>query len=136
MFSTKERQNLIPAELQPKLWAYLIGTANNLAITMIAVGGTANHIHILIALPPAMPLAVALQKLKANSSRWMGEQGLSFEWQKGYGAFSVSASLVETVKAYIRDQKEHYRKRTFEEEFVLLLKQSGVVYDGEHLFAA
>ncbi len=136
VFSTKHRQNLIPVELQPKLWAYLIGTANNLHITMVAVGGTANHVHMLIAAPPAMPLAVAVQKLKANSSRLMGEQGLSFEWQKGYLAFSVSASQVETVKHYIRNQEEHHRKRTFEEEFLTLLKKSGVVCDAEHLFAA
>lgn len=90
VFSTKNRQNTIPAELQPKRWAYLIGTAKNLQITMIAVGGTPNHVHLLIAAPPTMGLAVAVQKLKANSSRWMGGQGVSFEWQKGYAAFSVS----------------------------------------------
>ena len=66
----------------------------------------------------------------------MGEQGLSFEWQKGYGAFSVSPSLVETVKAYIRNQGQHHRKRTFEEEFMTLLRKSGVAYDADHLFAA
>jgi putative transposase len=103
---------------------------------MVAVGGRENHIHILIAPPATMPLAVAIQKLKANSSRWLSEQGLRFEWQKGYGAFSVSASLVETVKSYIRNQEEHHRKRTFEEEFLALLKKSGVACDAEHLFAA
>ena len=82
VFSTKDRKNSIPVELQPKLWAYLIGIAKNLQITMIAVGGMPNHIHLLIAVPPAMALSVAIQKLKANSSRWMGEQGLAFEWQK------------------------------------------------------
>jgi putative transposase len=136
VFSTKNRQNLIPAELQPKLWAYFIGIARNLNITMVAVGGTANHVHISIAPPPTMPLAVAIQKLKANSSRWLGEQGVNFEWQKGYGAFSVSASLVEMVKNYIRRQEQHHQKRTFEEEFLALLKKSGVACDAEHIFAA
>jgi len=136
VFATKQRQELIPAEFQPKLCAYLIGVARNLNITMVAVGGTPNHVHILIAPPSAMALAVAVQKLKANSSCWLGEQGLNFEWQKGYGAFSVSASLVENVKNYICNQEQHHRKRTFEEEFVALLNKSGVAHDVKELFAA
>jgi REP element-mobilizing transposase RayT len=135
VFSTKGRKDLILGELRRKLWAYLMGIARNLGITLISVGGTSNHVHLLISPPATMPLAEAVQKLKANSSRWMGEQGLSFEWQKGYGAFSVSSSLVETVKAYIRNQEEHHRKRTFEEEFLGLLKKSGVVYEAGRVFA-
>jgi len=98
VFSTKDRHNLIPPELQANLCAYLIGIARNLQIQLIAVGGMPNHIHLLLAVPPAMALSVAIQKLKANSSRWMGERGLKFEWQKGYAAFSVSPSFVETVR--------------------------------------
>jgi putative transposase len=135
VFSTKDRKDLITPELRPKLWAYLFGIAKNLGIELLAVGGTTNHVHVLIALPPTLRLAEALQKLKANSSRWMGEQGISFEWQKGYGAFSVSLSLLEMVKAYIRNQEEHHRKRSFEEEFRALLQKSGIAYD-ERLFAA
>jgi REP element-mobilizing transposase RayT len=136
VFSTKDRQNSIPVELQPKLWAYIIGIAKNLQVTMIAVGGMPNHIHLLIAVPPTIALSIVIQKLKANSSRWMGEHGLNFEWQKGYAAFSVSPSQVETVKAYIRNQEQHHRVRTFEEEFVALLKKSGIVCDADTLFAA
>ena len=83
-----------------------------------------------------MPVAEAVQKLKANSSRWLGEHGVAFEWQGGYGAFSVSSSLLKTVQAYIRNQAEHHRKRSFEEEFRALLDKSGVAYDAERLFAA
>jgi REP element-mobilizing transposase RayT len=136
IFSTKNRKNLISAELQPQLYAYMIGTARNLQITIIAVGGMPNHIHLLIAPPPAMALSVAIQKLKANSSRWMGEQGLTFAWQKGYAAFSVSPSLVETVTNYIRNQEQHHRLRNFEEEFVILLNKAGVSYDAGQVFAA
>src|SRR5439155_19622549 len=93
IFSTKDRRDFIPETLQERLFAYLFGIAKNLRITIVAVGGTANHIHLLISLPPSLPLAEAIQKLKANSSRWLGEQGMRFEWQKGYGAFSVSPSL-------------------------------------------
>jgi putative transposase len=136
VFSTKDRQNTIPPELKEKLWAYLLGIANNLRIKTLAVGGTANHIHMLIALPPTMPIAEAVQKLKANSSRWLGEQGLTFQWQEGYGAFSVSPSLIDAVQKYIRNQEERHRKRNFEEEFRALLDKSGVAYEAEKLFAA
>jgi putative transposase len=135
VFSTKERRALIPAELQDRLYVYLLGIANNLNFTILAAGGTSNHVHLLIGLPPALSLAEVVQKLKANSSRWLGENGVQFEWQKGYGAFSVSPSLLSTVQAYIRNQAEHHRKRSFEEEFLALLKKSGVAYDAE-LFAA
>ena len=123
-------------ELQAKLWAYIAGIANNLKIKPLAVGGTANHMHVLIGLPATMPIAEAVQKLKANSSRWMSERGVDFEWQGGYGAFSVSPSLVSTVQTYIRNQEEHHKKRSFEEEFRLLLQKSGIAYDEESLFAA
>jgi putative transposase len=136
VFSTKNRKDAIPGELQEKLWAYLYGIANNLRIKTLAVGGTSNHIHMLIALPATMPVAEATQKLKANSSRWLGEQGLVFQWQEGYGAFSVSPSMVEAVRKYIRHQEEHHRKRSFEEEFRALLEKSGVAYEAENLFAA
>jgi putative transposase len=135
IFSTKERRALIPAGLQERLYAYLTGIADNLGFKILAVGGTSNHIHLLIGLPPALTLAEIVQKLKANSSRWLGENGVQFEWQKGYGAFSVSPSLLSTVQAYIRNQAEHHRMRGFEEEFMALLKKSGVTYAGR-LFAA
>jgi REP-associated tyrosine transposase len=133
VFSTKERRDRIPVELHEQLYAYLIGIADNLGFAILAAGGTANHVHLLIGLPPFLTLAEVVQKLKANSSRWLGEK---FEWQKGYGAFSVSPSLLATVRAYIRDQAEHHRKRSFVEEFLVMLRKSGVAYDAERLFAA
>ena len=136
IFSTRDRKDTIPAELQEQLWAYILGTANNLKIKTLAVGGTANHIHVLLGLPPTITVSEAIQKLKANSSRWLGEQGIAFQWQEGYGAFSVSSSLLNTVQTYIQNQAEHHRKRNFEEEFRALLDKSGVEYDLEKLFAA
>ncbi len=134
VFSTKDRVDLVPSDLQEHLWAYLRGIANNLGIKLLAGGGTANHVHLLIGLPPTLPLAQAVQKLKANSSRWLGEHGLAFEWQKGYGAFSVSPSLVSTVQEYIRNQALHHTKRNFEQEFMALLRRSGVSHESECVF--
>jgi REP element-mobilizing transposase RayT len=93
-----------------------------------------NHSHLLILLPAALCLADVVNKLKTNSSRLMSQQGTKFEWQKGYGAFAVSTSHVEQVKAYIRNQKEHHKKRTFEEEFLAMLKKAGIDYDPRYVF--
>ena len=82
VFSTKERRDRIPVELQEKLYAYLIGIADNLGFKILAAGGTANHVHLLIGLPASLTLGEVVQKLKANSSRWLGSE---FEWQKGLG---------------------------------------------------
>ncbi|MGH9523635.1 MAG: IS200/IS605 family transposase [Terriglobales bacterium] len=124
----------IPDEKLDELWAYLSGIADNHGVATIAIGGISNHVHLLIAIPQTMSVASAVNVLKANSSRWMHEHAKDFEWQKGYGAFSVSPSQVEPVKKYIRTQAEHHAKHTFEEEFVSLLGKCGVPYDPKHVF--
>ena len=134
VFSTKERANLIAEEIQENLYAYLLGIAKNLEFQILALGGTANHVHILLGLSPKHSLSGVLRDLKANSSRWMRESNPRFGWQEGFGAFSVSPSQTATVKSYIRNQAEHHKKRNFEEEFLLLLKKSGVDYDPRYVF--
>jgi putative transposase len=129
VFSTKQRRNSIPDELLEKLRMYFVGIGKGHDIRVICAGGTANHTHLLIALPASMSLAKAIQILKANSSRWLGEHGFDFAWQEGYGAFSVSASNIDAVKYYIEHQAEHHTKHSFESEFVSLLRKSGVAYD-------
>ena len=131
VFSTKERRDLIPAELLPQLIAYFGGINRKLGLDSVAIGGTPNHVHILIGLPPTMRLAEAVQKLKANSSRWLGQKGVRFEWQKGYGAFSVSPSMLRVVKNYVQGQEQHHRTRTFDDEFLALLRKSGVQFDAK-----
>jgi len=135
IFSTEDRRDTIPPELQERLWSYLGGITKKLGCDLIAVGGTANHVHILVRLPAMARLAETIHKLKANSSRWMGEQGVEFEWQKGYGAFSVSPSMLSTMTAYIRGQEAHHQRRDFEEEFRVLLRKSGIAFDSEQPFA-
>jgi len=131
VFSTKERRSLIPAARAAELYAYLGGIARGEGFSLIAAGGTTNHIHLLFALPASCTLAHAVQKLKGSSSRWMGD---GFSWQEGYGAFSVSSSQIEVVKEYIENQEEHHRKRNFEVEFVALLRNCGIVYDERYVF--
>jgi REP element-mobilizing transposase RayT len=134
VYSTTNRQDLIPAAFEKRLYSFVAEIAREHKIPLIAAGGMPNHSHLLFLLPAAIALADAINKFKTNSSRLMGQQGIEFSWQKGYGAFSVSASQVETVKAYIRNQREHHKKRNFEQEFVALLKKAGVAYDPKFVF--
>jgi len=134
VFSTKGRADLIPDSVRDHFYAYVLGIARNLQIEILALGGTANHMHVLLALPAKRPLSDAVRDLKANSSRWMRTNTSAFSWQEGFGAFSVSPSQAPVVKAYIRNQVAHHKKRNFEEEYLLLLKKSGVEYDPQWVF--
>ena len=100
----------------------------------LAVGGTENHVHVLLHLPPKLVLAKGVALLKANSSKWMGEQGKDLSWQEGYGAFSVSSSNLDQVTRYIQNQEAHHRKTSFEDEFRALLRRHGVEYDPKYVF--
>ena len=124
IFSTKERRPSIPENLQSRTWAFIGGIARNLGMTAIAVGGIADHVHVFLLLSPTMPLAEAMQKIKATSSRWLGEQiGKPFRWQEGYAAFSVSLSHTEATVAYILNQRKHHQRRSFEQEMAAILKK-------------
>jgi len=129
VFSTKDRTKTISPALQPKLWAYITGICGNEGIFVHAIGGTDDHVHCLLQLPPTISLAKAVLTIKANSSRWLRETARGFAWQKGYAAFSVSASLCPTVIRYTHNQATHHRKMTFEEEFLTLLRRHRVKYD-------
>jgi REP element-mobilizing transposase RayT len=131
VFSTKDRQSLIPADRMAELYAYLGGIARGEGFSLIASGGTANHVHVLFVLPASYPLAHAVQKFKGSSSRLMGK---GFSWQEGYGAFSVSPSQIEAVREYIQNQEQHHHKRDFEQEFVALLRNCGIEYDERYVF--
>ncbi len=132
VFSTKERRNSIPDP--PRLWQYVGGVARQKNILLLAAGGTTNHLHLLISLPPTLTLSKAVQELKGNASRWLNEQKRGFAWQQGYSAFSVSHSQRQTVIDYIDSQTEHHAKWSFEQEYLTLLKKSGIPYDSRFVF--
>jgi len=134
VFSTRERKPTIPAAAFAELWAAMAGIGRNHSLTVIKIGGMADHVHILFALPADIALAHAVQVFKANSSRWMRQRAQEFAWQQGYGAFSVSASVAGAVRKYIENQAEHHKRRSFEDEFLALLKKSGVTYDPKFVF--
>jgi putative transposase len=136
VFSTKGRQRNLSDELQPKLWGYMKGIAKNHGFDVVKIGGASDHVHALLVVPPAMPLAKAVQSIKGCSSKWLndtGATGADFAWQEGYGAFSVSASQTDGVVAYIENQRAHHARRDYEEEFVELLRKYGIAFDPEHV---
>jgi REP element-mobilizing transposase RayT len=137
VFSTKERRKLITPELQQRLWPFIGGIAKENGMKPIAIGGIADHVHILLSLPATMPIAKAMQLIKGGSSKFVHEtfpDQRAFAWQEGYGAFSVSISHVEETVAYIQRQEEHHRKKTFEEEFRAFLQKHGIEYDERHVW--
>src|SRR5262249_3401863 len=134
VFSTRERRKMIGKEIQPRMWAYIAGICRKEDIFVHAIGGMEDHIHGLIQLPPKFALAKAVLLIKANSSRWMSVMDRKFAWQKGYGAFSVSASNIPAVIRYIHNQESHHRKMSFDDEFLVLLKKHGMDFDPKYVF--
>jgi len=137
IFSTKDRLPHIDAELKAPLLAYMGGIVRELYGTAMTINGTADHVHLLVRLPPTISLADAMRVLKTNSSRWVHEKWPShcaFAWQTGYGAFSVSQSNVASVVRYIAEQERHHRKVSFQEEFLAYLRRHGIDYDERYIW--
>jgi putative transposase len=137
VFSTKDRQALIPAALRAELDKYIGGILHNQGGILLEIGGMPDHIHIVAKLPADRSVSEMVRLIKANSSKWVNERtapAVSFGWQSGYGAFSVSASQLEDVRGYVRRQEEHHRVRTFREEFVEFLKWHEIAYDERYLW--
>jgi REP element-mobilizing transposase RayT len=136
VFSTKNREPRITAEWRPRLHAYLGGVARKSNCIPEAVGGVADHVHLLLGLPATARLADVVRDIKAASSKWIHDEShdRAFAWQEGYGAFSVSPSHRKNVRDYIARQEEHHRKRTFQEEYQELLQFCGVSFDERHLW--
>ena len=137
VFSTKNRAPLITPEIEPRLWEYLGGTIKGLKGIPIQIGGTADHVHLLVTLRQDREISAVLRDIKAASSGWVHDtfpSAASFAWQSGYGAFTVSHSAIEAVKEYIANQKEHHKKMTYQDEFRALLKKHGIQFDEKYLW--
>jgi putative transposase len=137
IFSTKNRLPLIVPEIQDRLWPYMAGIAKKNNMTALAVGGMPDHIHILLSLPATLSVSKAIQSIKGNSSKWINDTFKTsnpFSWQKGYGAFSVSISILQDTVRYIQNQAVHHRRKSFEEEYLDFLKKNEVVYDERYLW--
>lgn len=135
-FSTKNRVPTIRPEVESRLWEYLAGTVRGLGGTPIQVGGGEDHVHLLVTLRQEPALAAVLRDLKAASSGWVHDtfpELRDFWWQGGYGAFTVSHSNIEAVKAYIAGQREHHKRMSFADELRRLLEKHEVAFKEEYL---
>ena len=131
VFSTKGRLPLIADP--PKLWMILRKVAANANLHTLAIGGTSNHVHILVEMPSTRSIADVLRELKATSSARVRRSASGFAWQDGYGAISVSPSAVAAVIRYINRQEEHHSKTTFDDEYLSILNRAGVKYEPAYL---
>ena len=129
VWSTKNRERVIPLEIEPRLFAYIAGIIKNNGGRMIIAGGDADHIHILGSIGRAN-VSELIGAIKLETSKWMKQQGVSkFYWQRGYGAFSIGSSQVSAVSSYIRGQKEHHNKQPYQDEFRILCAKYEVEID-------
>ena len=136
VFSAKERRRLITPELRDRLWPFPGGIARQNKMKAIEIGGTNDHVHLLISLPAARPASKAMHLIKGGSSKWIHEtfpDQRRFAWQEEYGAFRVSMSQMDKTVAYIKGQEEHHRRMTFPEEFLAWLKKHRIEYDERFL---
>ena len=136
VFGTKQRLPLITPQVRADLYSYLGGILSRHGGILLAAGGMPDHVHLLAGLPATRSIADVMQRVKANSSKWMNEREDrtgSFAWQVGYGAFSVSESQMEVVRTYISRQEEHHRRVSFQDEIKAILRKHGFEADSRFL---
>jgi putative transposase len=132
VFSTKNREPFLTPVIRERLWKVMGGIMKNNGIDTITIGGYEDHCHALLSLPSTIPVAEAAKKLKGISSKWLSEEYPElkrFEWQKGYAAFSVSTSQLKKVIAYIKNQEEHHKTKTFRDEYISFLRGNNIPFD-------
>jgi REP element-mobilizing transposase RayT len=125
-FGTKGRRSSIPEDVRDDLRKYMGGIVKGLECHPVEINAVEDHAHLLVRLPPKVALSDLMRAVKAGSSKWMNDnvaRNREFDWQDGFGAFSVSHSLMPRVGEYVKNQAEHHRKKSFRDEFILLLKR-------------
>ncbi len=137
IFSTKHQQPLIIDSIEEEVYKYIGGICKSLDCNPVIIGGHKNHVHILCLLSKKIALMKLLETVKTNSSKWiktLDDRMKNFYWQNGYGAFSVDPRLIDKVKEYIQNQREHHRVKTFQEEYLIILKEYNMEYDERYLW--
>ena len=126
---------MIESTWESELYAYLSGIIKNHGGQTLEINGMPEHVHIVTQLDLKAPFPDLMREVKASSSRWVrSNRSHDFNWQRRYGAFSVSESALETVRRYVRDQKDHHARQSFEDEYKSLLKKHRVPFDEEYLW--
>lgn len=135
--STKGRQPLLTPSIRPRLYSYLKGLARDYRFPLIEIGGTANHVHILLMAPTEVSLDTVIMWIKSGSSRWMNMTFPSdppFRWQEGYAIVTIGESEVPALRRCICNQEEHHRTESFEDEYRRFLTEHGIEFDEDDLF--
>lgn len=137
VFSTKNREPLIPPDLRERLYPFMGGVIRDERGDLLSVGGMPDHVHLLIRWHTQSSVGDLMRNVKARSSKWVHEtfpQHVAFAWQVGYGAFSVSTSQKEHVRAYIENQEAHHRRQTFKEEYLEFLRAHEIECDERYVW--
>jgi REP element-mobilizing transposase RayT len=125
VFRTKYSKNTIPEKHEKELYAYIMGIINNKKSKLYRIGGTENHIHLLLDIHPTFALSDFMKELKEYSSKWLKHNSYfpDFEnWAVSYAGFTYNFSERETIINYIKNQKEHHKTVSFEDEYRQFLK--------------
>lgn len=137
VFSTKDRLPLIGPAHRSNLHAYVAALVRSAGCGCPRVGGTADHVHIAIRLSRTIAIAELVERVKTASSKWLKTQApefAAFAWQRGYGVFSLGPADLPALLSYIDDQQRHHRARTFQEEYLAILKSHGVDFDERYVW--
>ncbi|MCB2218931.1 MAG: IS200/IS605 family transposase [Bacteroidetes bacterium] len=137
VFAVKGRTCLIGKEWEDELYKYITGIVQNHGHKLLAIGGMPDHLHVFIGMKTNQSLSDLMQAVKGSSSKWINEKRFiktKFQWQEGYGGFSYAHSQLDSVIGYINTQKEHHRKRSFQEEYIEFLNKFQVDYDAKYIF--
>jgi REP-associated tyrosine transposase len=137
IFSTKNRKLWLDSDVRQRMHAYLATICRDLGSDFVHIGGVADHVHIITTLPRTVSQSELIEQIKKTSSKWVktfGSRYRGFSWQRGYGAFSVSPSQLNAVLQYVDTQQEHYRARTFQEEYRELLRRHGIDFDERYVW--
>jgi putative transposase len=137
VFAVKGRESVISVKWKDELYKYICGIVNNNQQKVYAINGMPDHIHILVSIKPNCLLSDLMRDIKASSSKWINTKGFikgKFQWQEGFGSFSVSQSQLDKVIAYIDNQKTHHKKTSFRQEYLDFLKSYRIEYDEKYVF--
>jgi putative transposase len=137
VFSTKGREPVLADAIRDSLHRYMAVVLQNLGCPTVLINSVEDHVHLLFDLGRTVPISKAVEEVKKSSSKWLKTQGrlfADFSWQAGYGAFAVSESNVSAVREYIARQREHHRKKTFQEEYRQFLERHRIEFDERYVW--
>jgi len=133
-FSTKDRQPLITEPIEPDLYAYIGGICRRMDSPLRAMGGTVDHVHMLVSLAKTAALSELMLNIKRDSSKWMKERIPTFGWQDGYFAFSIGASGENGLRRYIASQRDHHATIDYKDEIRMFLRKYGIEWDERYVW--